>query len=590
MKKYGAWSEQASTKFRTSSDNKELILYPPATLTNASLELTLPDVSGGTDTLVSRISTDTLQNKTLTNPIISTIINTGTLTLPTSTDTLVGRATTDTLTNKTIDGDNNTIQDLALGTLKTTANLNVFLQRDGSGDVIDSAKSVPSGDILGTSDSQAITNKTIDADSNTITNIENADIKAAAAIAVDKLAALTVNRAVQSSATGFLEVSSVTNIELGYLSGVTSSIQSQFGGKQDDVITTEGDVIVGDGSGDAARLGIGLNGQVLTSNGTTASWQSVAGTGDVTAAANLTDHTIIRGDGGVKGVQDSGISIDDSDNITGVVGLTASGTITGDTLNADTIQDEAGTGAPSFPNHFELPNRVHNPGNANYTVTDTDGYDTITFDTTLTADRTVTLPTASDNTGRQLTIKKNDSSEYRVLVTEEGTDAIDGYSTVVVPLQYDFITIQSNGTTWHIINRKETSAWKAYTPTTNGLGTISGVNLRWRRVGENAEISGYFTPGTATSSEARIGLPFDLTSNTPGTDDISVGMLYKDDSIQTNYTLLCDYDDTFVTIGRQRFTAADNPLSSRNGNSIFGTSVRTSIRATVPIQEWTDTV
>ena len=47
-------------------------------------------------------STDTLTNKTLTAPVISTISNTGTVTLPTDTDTLVGRATTDTLTNKTL--------------------------------------------------------------------------------------------------------------------------------------------------------------------------------------------------------------------------------------------------------------------------------------------------------------------------------------------------------------------------------------------------------------------------------------------------------------------------------------------------------
>jgi len=44
----------------------------------------------------------TLAGLTLTAPVIASISNTGTLTLPTSTDTLVGRATTDTLTNKTL--------------------------------------------------------------------------------------------------------------------------------------------------------------------------------------------------------------------------------------------------------------------------------------------------------------------------------------------------------------------------------------------------------------------------------------------------------------------------------------------------------
>ena len=39
---------------------------------------------------------------TIASPRIGTIVNTGTLTLPTSTDTLVGKATTDTLTNKRI--------------------------------------------------------------------------------------------------------------------------------------------------------------------------------------------------------------------------------------------------------------------------------------------------------------------------------------------------------------------------------------------------------------------------------------------------------------------------------------------------------
>ena len=39
-------------------------------------------------------------------------------------------------------------------------------------------------------------------------------------------------------------------------------------------ITTTGDLIVGNGTNSAARLGIGANGLVLTSNGTTATWSA----------------------------------------------------------------------------------------------------------------------------------------------------------------------------------------------------------------------------------------------------------------------------------------------------------------------------
>lgn len=47
-------------------------------------------------------ATQTLTNKTLTSPTISSVVNSGTVSFPTSTDTLVGRNTTDTLTNKTL--------------------------------------------------------------------------------------------------------------------------------------------------------------------------------------------------------------------------------------------------------------------------------------------------------------------------------------------------------------------------------------------------------------------------------------------------------------------------------------------------------
>ena len=59
---------------------------------------------------------------------LSTIVNTGTLTLPTSTDTLLGRATTDTLTNKSMSGSTNTFTNIPNSALAGGP----FLRQDGT--------------------------------------------------------------------------------------------------------------------------------------------------------------------------------------------------------------------------------------------------------------------------------------------------------------------------------------------------------------------------------------------------------------------------------------------------------------------------
>jgi len=58
------------------------------------------------DKAVSLTGTEVLTNKTLTTPVISTISNGGTVTIPSGTDNLVTRTSTDTLTNKTLTSPN----------------------------------------------------------------------------------------------------------------------------------------------------------------------------------------------------------------------------------------------------------------------------------------------------------------------------------------------------------------------------------------------------------------------------------------------------------------------------------------------------
>lgn len=96
---YGGTGVNNSDKTITLGGNLTTSGAFATTLTvTAATTVTLPT----TGTLATLAGSETLTNKTLTSPVIGTIVNTGTLTLPTSTDTLVGRATTDTLTNKTL--------------------------------------------------------------------------------------------------------------------------------------------------------------------------------------------------------------------------------------------------------------------------------------------------------------------------------------------------------------------------------------------------------------------------------------------------------------------------------------------------------
>lgn len=63
---------------------------------------------------------------------------------------------------------------------------------------------------------------------------------------------------------------------------------------------------------------------------------------------------------------------------------------------------------------------------------------------------TITLPDAGGLEGRQYTVKKTDSSHHHVIVATTGA-LIDGYPTQSLTVQYEALTVISDGSNWLIV-------------------------------------------------------------------------------------------------------------------------------------------
>lgn len=112
---------------------------------------------------------------------------------------------------------------------------------------------------------------------------------------------------------------------------------------------------------------------------------------------------------------------------------------------------------------------------ADYVVLDNDGNLTIAM-TTGGTDRTITLPTAADNTNRTLIIRKVDGLDSdgtgKLTVAGEGAELINGSNTQLLFSADDHMHIQCDGTGWHILRMRQTE-YLYNTTTTDADNTTS---------------------------------------------------------------------------------------------------------------------
>jgi hypothetical protein len=291
--------------------------------------------------------------------------------------------------------------------------------------------------------------------------IVNADINASAAISLSKLENLTTARALVSDGSGDVSVSDVTSTELGYLDGVSSSIQTQIDAKQDSdadltaiaaLSKTDGNLIVGNGStwvaesGSTARTSLGL-GTISTqdANNVSLTGGSITGLGEPSANSDASTKSYV--DQAVAGLRtriiaevattaniDLTTDLENGDTIDGVTLVTGERVLvkdqTDDTANGLYIVVASGTASrdPQFDTITELSGQmiVVNQGSTNdnkifLCTTDSDGSlgsTSITY-TVITPSNSGTVTSITAGTG--LT---------GGTITASGTIAIDTATTV----------------------------------------------------------------------------------------------------------------------------------------------------------------
>lgn len=228
---------------------------------------------------------------------------------------------------------------------------------------------------------------------------------------------------------GKSEIAAGTNI--GGVGGDTI-----FSGGAGGIATNGASNVNGEGGVFTGRGGIGSNSAVIGLDG------GDGGDGRLLGGDGGAGPPIIGGDGGVGG----------DAIVTGGAGGTSGGGNQGDGGNVI-----ISGGAGNTNGYILLDSNVDiNGGIQLNLVTKTGAYTATASDYTILCNAvggafTITLPAAASHTGRIYNIKKIDSSANAVTVDGNGGETIDGGVTAILTVQYESITIQSDGSNWHIL-------------------------------------------------------------------------------------------------------------------------------------------
>lgn len=452
-------------------------------------------------------------------------------------------ASVTTFTNKTIDGDDNTVQDLALTSLKTNlTDASKFLERNASGVVISSVHTVPTGAVVGTTDAQVITAKDIDGGT--------------------------------ASNTSRLTSPKNTKANLDGLTRKEATIV--YGTDTKKLYVDDGTVLKGIGSG----AGGGVNFLTLT---TAWSPDNTDNSDFETSIGNWVtyDNGAVAVPTTMTGGSPSQLTL----SRTTTVGEILDGTASLKLVKA--AADAQGEGISCVANvppaysgkraKISVPYRILSGSLVSgdvkcyvYDVTNSVlitpfNNDVVGSNGTLTA--VFDVPNAASNANVQIRVGFHFATTSTVAVTllmddarvESLTNAVGG---VVSSIQRLPLTASN----------------------TQGFGTPSADEVFWFQNGPTVHMFGRFASGVATGVEARINLPPGYVASNDFTNIKHVGSyLFNSNSATViNSSILSEPNVNYVTMGYQN--SGTSPLTKQLGNTLFGSGNVISFYCEVPVQ------